>query len=96
AKGYPISTVFGNYCWYGGNSSSSTHPVATRLPNAPGLYDMSGNVCEYVIDPSGDLKVTVGASWAAQDLMALFLSSLGGITAYNISPNVGLRICQTQ
>ncbi|MDD4930152.1 MAG: formylglycine-generating enzyme family protein [Gallionella sp.] len=42
--------------WYGfyatpkGNSRQTTYPVATRQANAWGLYDMSGNVREWVED----------------------------------------------
>jgi formylglycine-generating enzyme required for sulfatase activity len=36
--------------WYHHNSNGTTHPVATRQPNAWGLYDMSGNVYEWVED----------------------------------------------
>lgn len=36
--------------WYSGNSSGKTHPVATKAPNAWGLYDMSGNVFEWTGD----------------------------------------------
>jgi len=42
--------VLNDIAWYNGNAGGTTHAVATKLPNALGLYDTLGNVWEWCQD----------------------------------------------
>jgi len=56
----PDTNGIGSRTWSFFNSDSITHPVATKLANAYGLYDMTGNVFQWCNDWYG--PYTAGAA----------------------------------
>lgn len=51
---YSGSNNIDDVAWYADNSGGTTHDVATKSPNEIGIYDMSGNVCEWCNDIKHD------------------------------------------
>jgi formylglycine-generating enzyme required for sulfatase activity len=63
---YAGSNLASEVAWYEGNSGGVSHEVGTRAPNELGIYDMSGNVLEWLFDVSpisDSYRQTVGGGW---------------------------------
>ena len=81
--------------WYYYNSRETTRSVAQKKPNAYGLFDMSGNVWEWIWDSySNNYHYIRGGSWF-YDTDKCKIDYQYGDHATNGSYDVGLRIVRT-
>ncbi len=96
------------YGWHSANSGKQTHEVAGLKPNSAGLYDMHGNIWEWVqdayvstppggFDPlvaSGSSRVIRGGSWFS-DSQGLRSAQRGHADPDAHRLNLGLRLLRT-
>ena len=87
---YSGSNTVGDVAWYDDNSGFTTHTVGTKAANELGIYDMSGNVWEWVGDiygsyPSGAQTDPHGATSGS------YRVSRGG-SCVNYAPNCTVSI----
>ena len=77
--------------WYDGNTSGGVQPVAQLKPNALGIYDMTGNVWEWVLQTSDNVHLYMGGSYAFGATSCL-LGNKGTATAPDHKGSIGLRL----
>ena len=83
--------------WVKGNSGGQTHPVGQKQANGYGLYDMSGNVWEWMSDCSKGScaqRVICGGSWLENPLYMHATDSLG-LDARGKGTDIGFRLVRT-
>jgi len=90
-KNYSIPTIeqwnyansLGDTSWNESNSDGKTHPIATSYPNSLGIYDMRGNVGEWVHTEVG-LRV-IGGSFRTPPKEVGEKSLLEAVRGWNIT-----------
>ena len=80
--------------WYRDNSGDTMHPVAQKKPNGYGLYDMSGNVSEWLWDEWYGDSYLCGGSWHDNANLCEIGEWSGG-SAYIQRNWIGFRIVRT-
>ena len=85
---YSGSNNFDAVGWYDYNSGSETHPVAQKKPNGYGLYDMRGNVSEWLGDVDGNYRYILGEGY---DWSVLSLDSCRKDASWR-TDDIGFRI----
>ena len=95
---YTDSEATGSVAWYAGNSDGTKAAGTDVNANAFGLYDMSGNVCEFCfdayVDNSAFYRVIRGGGWESLS-GDLRVGAFGYALPYRMYDSTGFRIART-
>ncbi len=97
---YSGSNKYADVAWFYENSGNRTHDVATKKPNKAGLYDMSGNVAEWVNDTNYHsyndnwYAVARGGDYSEYGSSGSINTTKEEISADYHSGKIGFRICR--
>jgi len=91
---YSGSDNIDEVAWYNGNSDGSIHSVGEKRPNELGIYDMSGNVREWVGEEfwkKSTMIKTRNGGWC-DDMLSCRVSACSASISYQNSSAVGFRL----
>ncbi len=88
--------------WFSENSGNKTHPVAQKLPNEWGFYDMSGNVYEWCENSNksdnnnnhSSLRVRRGGSWYASTTVSCSVGRFYNLPSCR-NNSIGFRVARS-
>lgn len=86
----------GDVAWSAYNSEEKTHLVGQKTPNELGIYDMTGNVSEWVAESNDNTaRIVKGGSWS-DDASNCSINSSERVSVKYKSGNIGFRVCQDE
>jgi hypothetical protein len=82
------ASQMGEYAWFAANSENKPHHVATKKPNAYGIFDMHGNVLEWCAVPGGKPLAMGGCYRDGPELLTCSSSQLQDATWNSSDPQI--------
>lgn len=80
-------TQLGDIAWYNDNSNNMTHPVAEKLPNSLGIYDILGNVWKMILEK--DPPFMTESDWAKHNFPGAYMQNVDWFgTSHNNWKNI--------